>query len=63
MVELFQGRNAMFLLPTHKAVANIFDKAKEQGIDIDEERVKVFANYFSEYEEKYRKPNKGTGKV
>jgi hypothetical protein len=48
-------------LPTHDALGNVLVKAKEKGICISEERIKVIANYFTEDETKTSRANQIKG--
>jgi hypothetical protein len=47
LVSLY-NEDTLVLLPTHEALQNVLRTAKEQGIKVDPDRIKVIANYFTE---------------
>ena len=47
LVSLYDN-DTLILLPTHEALQNVLRTANEQGIEVDPDRIKVIANYFTE---------------
>ena len=61
LVSLFNNESDIILLPTHEALQNVLRTAKDQGVIIDEDRIKVIANYFTEDEAKISRANQIRG--
>jgi hypothetical protein len=61
LVFLFNSDTDIILLPTHEALQNVLRTAKDQGVYIDEDRIKVIANYFTEDETKILRANQIKG--